>query len=146
MCSSDLVTCKDWSHLWLNEGFATYYAHLYDGRAFGRDELLYELWLDAEQKILPQAEDTRPVVWKGYKDAAEQFDYRAYPKGSWVLHMLRSHFGDDLFRRAVKTYLDDLRRVVLESAVDYRRVMLDEPYEQALARFLVGRAAGSGLR
>ena len=24
----DLVTCKDWSHVWLNEGFATYYAHL----------------------------------------------------------------------------------------------------------------------
>ena len=52
----------------------------------------------------------------------------------------------DRYHRAVKTYLDDLRRVVLESAVDYHRVMLDEPYEQVLARFLVGRAAGSGLR
>ena len=63
----DLVTCKDWSHLWLNEGFATYYAHLYDGHKFGRDELLYQLWLDAEQRILPQGEDVRPIVWKGYK-------------------------------------------------------------------------------
>ncbi len=52
----------------------------------------------------------------------------------------------DRYHRAVKTYLDDLRRVVLESAIDYHRVMLDEAYEQALARFLVGRAAGSGLR
>ena len=120
----DLVTCKDWSHLWLNEGFATYYAHLYDGHKFGRDELLYGLWNDAEGQILSQGEDTRPVVWKGYKDANEQFDYRAYPKGSWVLHMLRSQFGDDLYRKAVKTYLerhslstvttDDLRQVFEE--------------------------------
>ena len=120
----DLVTCKDWSHLWLNEGFATYYAHLYDGHKFGRDELLYGLWNDAEQRILPQGDDTRPIVWKGYKDANEQFDYRAYPKGSWVLHMLRSQFGDDLYRKAVKTYLerhslstvtsDDLRQVFEE--------------------------------
>ncbi|MFI4874813.1 MAG: HEAT repeat domain-containing protein, partial [Blastopirellula sp. JB062] len=36
----------------------------------------------------------------------EQFDYRAYPKGSWVLHMLRSQLGDDLFRQAVQTYLE----------------------------------------
>ena len=120
----DFVTCKDWSHLWLNEGFATYYAHLYDGHKFGRDELLYGLWNDAEQRILTQGEDTRPVVWKGYKDSSDQFDYRAYPKGGWVLHMLRSHFGDDLFRTAVKTYLerhalstvtsDDLRQVFEE--------------------------------
>ena len=27
----DLVTCKDWSQLWLNEGFATYYTHLFAG-------------------------------------------------------------------------------------------------------------------
>jgi len=129
----DLVTCKDWSHLWLNEGFATYYAHLYDGHAFGRDELLYELWLDAEQKILPQAEDTRPIVWKGYQDAGEQFDYRAYPKGGWVLHMLRSHFGDDLFRRAVKTYLE--RHALSTVTTDDLRQVFEELSGQPLDRF-----------
>lgn len=46
----------------------------------------------------------------------------------------------DRYHRAVQTYLDGLREVVLESAVDYQRVSLDEDYEQVLARFLVGRA------
>ena len=27
----DLVTCKDWSHVWLNEGFATYYDWMWQG-------------------------------------------------------------------------------------------------------------------
>lgn len=48
--------------------------------------------------------------------------------------------------RRLEAYLDSLRRVVLESAVDYHRVVTDQPYEQVLARFLVGRAAGRGLR
>jgi uncharacterized protein (DUF58 family) len=52
----------------------------------------------------------------------------------------------DRYHRAVQSYLDDLRTIVLESAVDYRRVQTDEPFEQVLARFLVGRAAGRGLR
>ena len=52
----------------------------------------------------------------------------------------------DRYHRAVQAYLDDLRKVVLESAVDYHRVMTDESYEQVLARFLVGRAAARGLR
>jgi len=52
----------------------------------------------------------------------------------------------DRYHKALEAYLDDLRRVVLESAVDYHRVVTDQPYEQVLARFLVGRAAGRGLR
>jgi uncharacterized protein (DUF58 family) len=52
----------------------------------------------------------------------------------------------DRYHAALEAYLNDLRRVVLESAVDYHRVVTDQPYEQVLARFLVGRAAGRGLR
>ena len=52
----------------------------------------------------------------------------------------------DRYHRALQAYLDQLRTIVLESAVDYHRVLTDEPYEQVLARFLVGRAAGRGLR
>lgn len=104
----DYVTCKDWSHLWLNEGFATYYTHLYDGHKLGRDHLLYGLYRDAEQKVLPNTnKNTRPIVFRDYKDPWDQFDWRAYPKGGWVLHMLRSRLGVDLYRAGVKRYLEE---------------------------------------
>lgn len=118
----DYVTCKDWSHLWLNEGFATYYTHLYEGHKYGRDALLYGLYNDATNRILTQDKDKKPIVYNGYKNAMEQFDYRSYPKGSWVLHMLRSQLGEDLYRQCIKAYLekhalssvvsDDLRQVI----------------------------------
>jgi aminopeptidase N len=129
----DLVTCKDWSHLWLNEGFATYYAHLHAGRLLGRDEMLYGLWLDAEQRVLPQADDPRPVVFKGYREPREQFDWRAYPKGSWVLHMLRSQLGPDLFRRGVRTYLE--RHAYGTVTTDDFRQVLEETSGRPLDRF-----------
>jgi len=52
----------------------------------------------------------------------------------------------DRYHRAVEHYQAELKRAVLETAVDYQRVVTSEPAEQALARFLVGRAAGRGLR
>lgn len=117
----DYVTCKDWSHLWLNEGFATYYTHLYEGHKYGRDAMLYGLSRDA-RGILGRKSDKRPIVFNEYKNPMEQFDYRSYPKGSWVLHMLRSQLGEDLYRACIKAYLkkhaltsvvsDDLRQVI----------------------------------
>ncbi len=119
----DYVTCKDWSHLWLNEGFATFYTHLYEGHKYGNEAKLFGLYSDA-QGILRRKDDKRPIVFNEYKNSMEQFDYRSYPKGSWVLHMLRSQLGDDLYRKCIKAYLkkhaltsvvsDDLRQVVEE--------------------------------
>lgn len=105
MWFGDLVTCKDWSHLWLNEGFATYYETLYDGHKHGRDAMRWNLYNNA-RAVLGQSNDTRPIVWRGFDSPDEQFSYLAYPKGAWVLHMLRSQLGEDLFRRCVKTYLE----------------------------------------
>ncbi|QXD22693.1 HEAT repeat domain-containing protein [Opitutia bacterium ISCC 51] len=101
----DLITCKDWSHIWLNEGFATYYDALYHEHEYGRDRFLWEMRGNASS-VLRQKNDIKPMVYKEYEDAVEQFDYRAYPKGSWILHMLRSQLGDELYRKVVKTYLD----------------------------------------
>ena len=102
----DLVTCKDWSQLWLNEGFATYYSYLYEGHRFGRDAMLYKLYRDAQGRVLPRKDDRRPIVFNEYQIPWDQFDYRAYPKGSWVLHMLRSQLGAELYRQSIKTYLE----------------------------------------
>ncbi len=100
----DLLTCKDWSQLWLNEGFATYYTHLYDLEKFGNDQFRYGLLRDSDSIL--KNKDEKPIVWRGYQNPKEQFDYRAYPKGSWVLHMLRSELGPELFRDCIKTYTE----------------------------------------
>jgi hypothetical protein len=52
----------------------------------------------------------------------------------------------DRYHKAVKTHLEQLRQVVLESVVDYHRVKIDESYEQVLMRFLVGRTRTKGVR
>lgn len=48
----------------------------------------------------------------------------------------------DRYHKALRQYLEDLKQLVLEAAVDYHRVLLDEDYEQVLRRFLIGRARG----
>jgi aminopeptidase N len=101
----DLVTCKDWSHVWLNEGFATYYESLYEEHKHGRDSMLYELYQRARQ-ITSVPNDTNAIVRRNYKDPFEMFGFLSYPKGSWVLHMLRSQLGEDLYRQCIKTYLE----------------------------------------
>ena len=58
----------------------------------------------------------------------------------------------DRYHKAIGAYLADLRALTLELAIDYHRVGLDEDYEKALMRFLVGRTRrapcthGRGLR
>jgi aminopeptidase N len=119
----DLVTCKDWSQIWLNESFATYYESLYNAHKNGRDNMLYELYGRARQ-ITGITNDENAIVRRNYDNSHEMFNYLAYPKGGWVLHMLRAQLGDDLYRRCIKTYLqrhqfgnvvtDDLRSVIEE--------------------------------
>jgi len=64
------------------------------------------------------------------------FDFLAYPKGGWVLHMLRSQLGEELYRRCIKTYLErhaygsvtteDLRRVIEECSGRYYERFFDQ--------------------
>jgi aminopeptidase N len=118
----DLMTCRDWSHLWLNEGFATYYALLYDESKNGREGLLAGLHKAAGRVI--ESKDRRPIVWRDYGEPMQQFDSRAYPKGAWVLHMLRSQLGKALYQKSIRLYIerhrngivttDDLQEIIEE--------------------------------
>jgi aminopeptidase N len=122
----DLVTCKDWSHIWLNEGFATYYTHLFAGHKDGLDEMRYGLYRD-RKSLTGRSGDTTAMVNRKYNTPKEMFrkyGFLSYGKGSWVLHMLRSQLGPELFRKCVKTYLErhkhgnvvteDLRSIIEE--------------------------------
>jgi aminopeptidase N len=101
----DLITCKDWSHIWLNEGFATYYDALYQEFKYGRDAFLWKMRENAGS-VINRKSDPHPMVFRDYGIPFEQFDYRAYPKGSWILNMLRHQLGDELYRKCVRTYLE----------------------------------------
>jgi uncharacterized protein (DUF58 family) len=52
----------------------------------------------------------------------------------------------DRYHEALRQYLDELRQIVLESAIDYHRVSIDGDYEVTLMRFLVGRTRTRGMR
>ena len=130
----DYVTCKDWSHLWLNEGFATYYSHLHAGHKFGHDHLLYGMYRDAMGRVLPQGKkNRRPIVFKDYKNPGEQFDFRSYPKGSWVLHMLRNQLGQSLYRKCIKTYLE--RHALTSVVTEELNAVIEELSGRSYDRF-----------
>jgi len=101
----DLVTCRDWAHAWLNEGFATYFEALWCEEDLGPDEFAWNLKQDRESYL---AEDSnhyrRPIVCNRYQAPIELFDRHLYEKGSLVLHMLRRLLGDRLFFKALQLY------------------------------------------
>jgi aminopeptidase N len=67
--------------------------------------MLYGLYRSA-RGVLSERPIHKPIVYRLYADAWEQFDYRTYPKAGWVLHVLRTELGEELFRKCVKTYLE----------------------------------------
>ncbi|GHO53954.1 M1 family aminopeptidase [Ktedonobacter robiniae] len=130
----DLVTCRDWPNAWLNEGFATYFEHLWTGHDQGED---YFKWEMLQTRKGYQNEDRRyrrPVVYhKYYNQGFELFDGHIYNKGAWVLHMLRNQLGDSAFRRGIKSYLERNRTREVITA-DLERA-LEEATGRSLAHF-----------
>src|SRR5258708_4750348 len=102
----DLVTCRDWSHAWLNEGFATYFECLFTHHDKGQDELDYELYRN-QQDYFQEDRDRyrRPIVSRTFKNPWVLFDRHLYQKGAGVLHMLRHELGDDAWWKVMGHYL-----------------------------------------
>lgn len=117
----DLVTCKDWSHTWLNEGFATYYETLYNRHKHGRDAFLYELF-QRNQSLTRNKGDVTPIVRRDYFSPGDMFGHLTYAKASMVLHMIRSQLGEDLYHQCVKTYLERFRHRNVDTE-DFRKVI-----------------------
>jgi aminopeptidase N len=116
----DLVTCRDWAHLWLNEGFASYAEALWEEHKHGTDAYAYNMYQKAGWAIT--AGKKRPVVDRHYGSPRSMFDGRAYPKGAWILHMLRRRVGEEGFWKGVQKYGSEHRLQSAETA-DFRRAM-----------------------
>jgi aminopeptidase N len=101
----DLVTCKDWGNIWLNEGFATFMETMWSEHYFPKDQSEYERWSSIQDWFENSNLWAKPIVRHDFDDSSE-FDGNAYGKGGLVLYMLRHQMGDATFYRGLKHYLE----------------------------------------
>jgi aminopeptidase N len=104
----DLVTCKDWGNIWLNEGFATFMETLWSENYFPKEQAEFERWTSVREWFEQANLWAKPIVRHDFDDSSE-FDGNAYGKGGLVLYMLRHQLGDDAFYRGLKHYLETNR-------------------------------------
>ncbi|WP_375242480.1 M1 family metallopeptidase [Lacinutrix sp.] len=97
----DFVTATEGKHHWLQEGFATYYALLAEHEVFGDDYYYNRLYEYAKELIVQEQEDQATALLDA-KASSTTF----YKKGAWALHMLKEIVGEQVFKQAVKNYLN----------------------------------------
>jgi aminopeptidase N len=98
------VTEREWSHAWLSEGFATYFAALWARHAFGDTSLVHEMARTRAQLLKSDVVVKRPVIDTLQTDLMAMLNENSYQKGGWVLHMLRTTVGDSAFFRGIRDY------------------------------------------
>jgi aminopeptidase N len=104
----DLLTCRDWSHAWLNEGFATYCESLWEEHHRGIDEMRYYLFETAQNYFMEDSRRyRRSIVSQRYEDPLDLFDRHLYEKGGLVLHMLRYVLGESAFWESIQHYVKE---------------------------------------
>ncbi|GAB4386080.1 MAG: hypothetical protein Kow0022_14130 [Phycisphaerales bacterium] len=129
----NLVTCKSWEHIWLNEGWASFCEALYDEHRAGPDPdarrrtYLRHVadWLASQRgSNWGFAPTQEALVSNFYSDPDEPFMKvdNPYSKGPLVLHMLRVGLGDEAFFSGVRLYLDRMRFGEAETD-DFRRAL-----------------------
>ncbi len=97
----DLVTCYDFHHIWINEGFATYSEALWHEEYYDEETF----WSYMDSRLGFQDWWANPAVYRyDAESAGEIFHTTVYKKGAWVLHMLRGIVGDEDFFEILRTY------------------------------------------
>jgi aminopeptidase N len=124
----NLVTTKDWSNLWLNEGFATFMEAVYREKLNGRRDYLRKIREDAEQAMGDDSfnPNRHPLFRLNPPTNDSLFDTTTYQRGGAVIHTLREELGDGAFWKAINIYLNrhkfanvetpDLKKAMEEAA------------------------------
>lgn len=118
----DSVTEGDWHHLWLSEGFATYFQMLFSEYADGRAAFCQKLERSKTSYLAFAANNRRPIIDTTVVDYPRLLNGNNYAKAAWVLHMLRFQVGDSAFFRGVRAYYRTYREGNAMTT-DFQKVM-----------------------
>jgi aminopeptidase N len=105
----DAVTPRSWGHLWLSEGFATYFEKLWVQKSSG--DLAFKEEMNKLRDEILQAREShdRPVIDSLQSNLFDLLNVNSYQKGAWTLHMLRSLLGDSMFFSGIRSYYTRFR-------------------------------------
>ena len=99
------VTERDWDDVWLSEGFATYFTHLFTEQFSGREAFVRGLRNDVNTILQAQLKlPAQAVIHRNIDDMRGVLNRFVYQKGGWVLHMLRGTIGTDAFWEGIREY------------------------------------------
>jgi puromycin-sensitive aminopeptidase len=105
----NLVTMEWWTHLWLNEGFASYIEYLAVDKLFPSWNIWTQFaYLDMSTALsLDALKHTHPIEIPVHhpSEIAEIFDEVSYSKGASVIRMLADYLGEKDFRDGLRHYL-----------------------------------------
>ena len=115
---------SDWTHVWLSEGFATYFTNLYVENTKGKTAFLELVNKQRDAVIKFSKQQLTPILDYETKSLMRLLNTNSYQKGAWVLHMLRKKVGDVPFWNSIRAYYqkytlknassDDLKNVFEE--------------------------------
>jgi aminopeptidase N len=97
---------SDWQHLWLSEGFATYFTDLYWEDKYGTEAMNERLITERNRVIRFSKQYDHSTVDTTYQSLMDLLNPNSYQKGAWFLHMLRTEVGDSAFWNGIRSYYD----------------------------------------
>ena len=118
----DAVTEKDWHHVWLSEGFATYLTSVYLEHKYGEEAFKNRMMAERETVIYYNSYKPGSIIDQGITDWNMLLNPNTYQKAAWVLHMLRKKTGDKDFFRILSTFYNDFKNKNAEST-DFIRIV-----------------------
>ncbi len=110
------VSLRNWSDMWLNEGFAAYLSWLVAERIEGPENLAEQVYRAyATVRSIPNADPPGAI------QSESMFGVGVYVRGPLVLHRLREEVGDDTFFSILQGWAADHRdgNVGLEDFIAY---------------------------
>lgn len=130
----DAASEKNFSNIWLSEGFATYMTNVYLEHKYGADTLKKRLLEDREIVFKFEKSRMTPVVDTSVKsNYMVLLNANSYQKGGWVLHMLRRKLGDGAFWKGIRAYYAKYKNG--NANTDDLRQMMEQASGQKLQQF-----------
>ena len=132
----NLITCKTFNDIWLNEGFARYCQALWAEHMYGKeayfDFMNNHAYYGAGTIYVENPSSNSQIFSAGL----------SYNKASWVLHMLRHKVGETMFFDILKSYAsNDSLSYNAASTSDFQKVCEDISgldFEQFFQQWIYG--------